>query len=164
MTLAANSLAVPLGSYGYNANGVQFGLSPLGLGGYLTNPSDTNSIRPIRDSAIVAPADMIQLGDANLMWVPPPVLQAFCGTNGPTSYSGFARLDITSRDTTEAASFAASTAIIQNHQQRHRDQFNVGFGDGHIEHPVDAKLFQQAPANLSRWNNDHQPHADLLAR
>jgi len=164
LTLAGNSIAVPLGSYGYNANGVQFGLSPLGLGGYLTDPADTTSIKAIADSTVVAPANMIELGDANLMWVLPAILQAYYGLAGPVSYDGYARLDISSRDTTESPGFGGSAGILQAHQQRHRGHFNVVFCDGHLEQPADAKLFDKADPALARWNNDHQPHANLLTR
>ena len=165
LTLAANSTyQVPLGSYGYNANGVQFGLSQLGLGGCLTDPSNTNSIQPINESAVVMPADMIAMGDANLMWVLPGILKSFYGVTGPASYSGYARLDITSRDTTENPGYGGSAGILQAHQQRHRGTFNVVFCDGHIERPAEAKLFDNSSGNLVRWNNDHQPHADMLNR
>ncbi len=164
LTLAGNSVAVPLGSYGYNANGVQFGLSTLGLGGYLTDPANTNSIKAIADSTVAVPADMIELGDANLMWVVPMVLHAYYGITGPATYDGYARLDISSRDTTENPGFAGSAGILQGHQRRHRGNFNVVFCDGHIEQAPDAKLFQKTSPGLARWNNDHQPHADLLTR
>jgi prepilin-type N-terminal cleavage/methylation domain-containing protein/prepilin-type processing-associated H-X9-DG protein len=164
LTLAGNSMAVPLGGYGYNANGVMFGSSPLGLGGYMTDPSDTNSIKTINEAAVAAPADMIALGDANLMWVQPAILQDFYGLTGPASYSGYARLDITSRDLTENSGFAGSAGIRQAHQQRHRGTFNVVFCDGHIERPAEAKLFENTDSGLARWNNDHLPHADLLNR
>jgi prepilin-type N-terminal cleavage/methylation domain-containing protein/prepilin-type processing-associated H-X9-DG protein len=162
LTLAGNSIAVPLGSYGYNANGVQFGLSPFGLGGYLTDPADTGSIKVITDAAVRVPADMIELGDANLMWVLPAILQAFYGITGPVSYDGYARLDISSRDTTENPGFGGSAGILQATRLRHRGRFNVAFCDGHLEGPTDAALFQNADPSLSRWNNDHLPHANLL--
>ncbi len=164
LTLAGNTLAVPLGSYGYNANGVQFGLSPLGLGGYLTDPADTNSIQAIKDSAVVVPADMIQLGDANLMWVPPAMLETYYDITGPLSYSGYARLDISSRDMNENPGFGASAGIVRAQQQRHRGRFNVVFCDEHIERLADAELFEKTDLGLARWNNDHQPHADRLTR
>ena len=164
VTLAGNTKAVPLGSYGYNANGVQFGLSPYGLGGYLTNPSDTNSIQVIRDSAVAVPSDMIEVGDANLMWLVPLVLKAYYGVDGPLSYSGYARLDISSRDTEEGAAFGGSAGNLQAVQQRHGGRYNVAFCDAHVEMLPDATLFQKTDLGLARWNNDHQPHADKLTR
>lgn len=164
LTVAGNDTAVPLGSYGYNANGVKFALSQLGLGGYLTDPNNTNSVRPIRDADVTTPADMIGLGDANLMQVLPGVLLAFYGVTGPANYSGFARLDISSRDLTEASGFGGSSCVIQASQLRHRGRFNIMFGDGHLEKLLDAKLFEKSDQALARWNNDHLPHADLLTR
>jgi prepilin-type N-terminal cleavage/methylation domain-containing protein len=164
LTLAANSSAVPLGSYGYNANGVKFGLSPYGLGGYLTDPANLNSIKVINDSTVAMPADMIELGDATLMWVLPAVLNAFYGITGPVSYDGYARLDISSHDETENPGFAGSTGIRAANQQRHRNCFNVVLCDGHIECLADPKLFQKTDSALARWNNDHLPHANLLTQ
>jgi len=164
LTLAANSLAVPLGSYGYNANGVQFGLSQWGLGGYLTDPADTSSVKVIKDSTVAAPADMIELGDANLMWVPPAMLNTYWGITGPVSYDGWARLDISSRDVEENPGFAGSAGIRAANQQRHRGRFNVVFCDGHIECPAEAQLFQKTDPALARWNNDHLPHRDRLTQ
>ncbi len=164
LTLAGNDIAVPLGSYGYNANGVQFALSPLGLGGYPTEPGNTNSLKSISGSSVVAPADMIELGDANLMWVFPAILKTLYGIIGPVSYSGYARLDITSRDTTQNPGFSARAAILAAQQQRHRGRYNVMFCDGHSERPAEPKLFEKTDPGLARWNNDHLPHRDLLTR
>jgi prepilin-type processing-associated H-X9-DG protein len=164
LTLAGNAIAVPLGSYGYNANGVQFGLSPFGLGGYLKDPSDTNSITPIKESAVVMPADMIQVGDANLMWVTSGILKTFYGITGPVNYSGYARLDISSRDTTTNPGFGASADILRAHGARHGGRFNVVFCDQHLERLLEPKLFEKTDLGLARWNNDHQPHPDKLTR
>ena len=162
LTIAGNSSAVPIGSYGYNATGVQFGLSPYGLGGFLLNPSDTNSVQVIRDNAVAVPSDMIELGDANLMWVAPVVLKDLYGVDGSTTYDGFARLDISSRDEEESPSFFSSQAIQAATQQRHGGRFNVTFCDAHVESVLDAKLFEKTDLSLSRWNNDHQPHTAQL--
>ena len=162
LTLAGNDIGDPLGSYGYNANGVQFAFSQVGLGGYLLDPNDYDSIVPIAESGVKAPADMIALGDANLMWLLPGVLKAFYGVNGPASFTGFARLDITSRNRTESPSFGGSAGIIRATQQRHRGRFDVSFCDGHLESVPDAKLFEATDKGLRRWNNDNQPHPDLL--
>lgn len=164
ITLAGNTMAVPLGSYGYNANGVQFGLSPFGLGGYLTDPSDINSIKPITETGVTVPAQMIELGDANLMWVLPGILQTYYAITGPVSYSGYARLDISSRDSTENSGYGGRPGILAANQKRHRGRFNVIFCDGHIEGLTDAKLFEKTDLNLARWNNDHLPHSDKLTK
>ena len=164
LTVAGNSNAVPLGSYGYNANGVKFGLSPLGLGGYLTDPDNPNSIKVIHDSTVAAPVDMIELGDATLMWVWTAVLNDLYGITGPVSYDGYARLDISSRDEEESPGFAGSAGILAANRQRHGGHFNVVFCDGHVECPAEAQLFQKTGTALARWNNDHLPHPDLLTK
>ena len=164
MTLPGNDLGDPLGSYGYNANGTRFAFSPLGLGGSLTDPDNWDSAVAIRDSAVVAPADMIALGDANLMWLLAPVLKAYYGVVGTTTYSGFGRLDINSWRRSTAAGFGGSAGIFQASQARHRRKLEIGFCDGHVEGIRTEKLFDSSDTNLRRWNNDHQPHADQLGK
>lgn len=162
VTVAGNSAADPLGSYGYNANGVEFAFSQLGLGGYLTNPNDLTSFAAIPDSAVLSPADMIEMGDANLMWLLAGILNAYYGIHGSTTYSGFSRLDITSWDRTQNAGFGGLLGIDQGTARRHRGSFNIVYVDGHGA-PVRAQqLFDHAPDALRHWNLDNQPHPDLL--
>ncbi len=164
VTLAGNDVGDPLGSYGYNANGVQFALSQVGLGGHLTDPKNRSSIVPVRPAAVVAPADMIELGDANLMWVASVILNTYYSVDGPVNYSGYARLDINSRDVSESPGFPGASGIIQATRHRHQDRFNIVFCDGHAEKIPDAKLFEKTTTALSRWNIDHQPHPELLTK
>ncbi len=163
LTLPGNDIGDPLGSYGYNANGVQFAFSPFGLGGYLTVPDDYDSAVPITEAGVVAPVDMIALGDANLMWLLPPILKLYYGLSGPASYTGFARLDVSSWDKSAAAGFGGSAGILQATQQRHGGRFDVVFCDGHVESVLAAKLFDKGDTTLRRWNNDNQPHLDKLS-
>ena len=58
MTLPGNDIGDPLGSYGYNANGTQFAFSKLGLGGYLTRPDEYDSAVAIKESNVIAPAEV----------------------------------------------------------------------------------------------------------
>jgi prepilin-type N-terminal cleavage/methylation domain-containing protein/prepilin-type processing-associated H-X9-DG protein len=162
LTLPGNDIGDPLGSYGYNANGVQFAFSQLGLGGYLTVPDDYDSAVPITEAGVVAPVDMIALGDANLMWLLPGVLNLYYGITGQSSYSGFARLDISSRYRSEESASGGATGILQATQQRHSGRFNVVFCDGHVESVLEAKLFDKGDTTLRRWNNDNQPHLNKL--
>ncbi len=164
LTLPGNDIADPLGSYGYNANGTQFAFSPLGLGGYLSEPDNWDSAVAIRESAVTSPVDMIALGDANLMWLLAPVLKAYYGISGPTSYSGYARLDINSWLRSTAAGFGGSPGILQASLARHRGRLEIVFCDGHVEPPRAEKLFEKSDASLRRWNNDNQPHADQLVK
>jgi prepilin-type processing-associated H-X9-DG protein len=162
MTLPGNDIADPLGSYGYNANGTQFAYSKLGLGGYLTDPDDYDSAVAIKESSVVAPAEMIALGDANQMWLLPPILRAFYGVTGPTSYSGYGRLDINSWLRSTAPGFGGSAGILQASNARHRGNLEIVFCDGHVEGIRTGNLFDRSDANLRRWNNDNKPHADQL--
>ena len=164
LTLPGNDIADPLGSYGYNANGTQFAFSPFGLGGYLTDPYDWDSAVAIRESEVTTPADMIALGDANQMWLLSPVLKAYYGITGPTTYSGYARLDINSWLRSTASGFGGAAGIQQASQARHRRKLEIVFCDGHVEGLRPEKLFDKSDPNLRRWNNDNQPHADQLLR
>jgi prepilin-type N-terminal cleavage/methylation domain-containing protein/prepilin-type processing-associated H-X9-DG protein len=164
LTLPGNDIADPLGSYGYNANGTQFAFSPFGLGGYLTVPDNWDSAIAIRESAVTAPADMIALGDANLMWLLSPVLNAYYGIAGPTTYTGYARLDINSWLRSTAPGFGGNAGIQQASQARHRGRLEIVFCDGHVEWPRTEKLLEKSDNSLRRWNNDNQPHADQLVK
>ena len=162
LTLAATDSGDPLGSYGYNANGVQFAFSSLGLGGHLSDPNDTTSIVPFRESAVVAPAEMIAIGDANLMWLLPGILNLLYNVHGPVSYTGYGRLDISSWLRVHNSGFGGLVGIDQATQKRHRGSFNVNYVDGHVAGVKTAKLFERSETNLRHWNNDNQSHTNLL--
>jgi len=164
LTLPRTDIGDPLGSYGYNANGTRFAFSPLGLGGYLTEPDNWDSVEPIREARVVQPANMIALGDANLMWLIPPVLKAYYGVDGPTTYTGFSRLDINSWLRTTAPGFGGREGVLRATEKRHRGRFEVVFCDGHAEGIPYTRLFEKSDAALRRWNNDHEPHADQLVK
>jgi prepilin-type N-terminal cleavage/methylation domain-containing protein/prepilin-type processing-associated H-X9-DG protein len=162
LTLPGNDIADPLGSYGYNANGTQFAFSPLGLGGYLTEPDNWDSAVNIRESEVIKPAEMIALGDANQMWLLSPILKVYYGITGPTTYSGYSRLDINSWRHSTASGFGGSAGIRQASHARHRGKLEIVFCDGHVEGIRADRLFEKSDSSLRRWNNDNQPHADKL--
>ena len=164
LTLPPTDLGDPLGSYGYNANGVQFAFSRLGLGGYLAEPDNWDSVVPIREAQVVNPAGMIAFGDANLMWLLGPIVKALYGVAAPTSYTGFSRLDVNSWYRSTGAGFGGTAGILQATQQRHKGRFQVLFSDGHAENLRHTKLFEKSDAALRRWNNDHEPHPDQLVQ
>ena len=164
ITLPGNDIADPLGSYGYNANGTGFAYSKLGLGGYLSDPTDYDSVVPIKESQVLVPSEMVALGDANQMWLLSPILRALYGVSGPTTYSGFGRLDINSWLRSTAPGFGGSAGILQASNARHRGNLQVAFCDGHVEGIPASRLFDRSDASLRRLNNDNQPHADQLVR
>jgi prepilin-type N-terminal cleavage/methylation domain-containing protein/prepilin-type processing-associated H-X9-DG protein len=174
LTIDGNDSAVPVGSYGYNANGVKWTPSTLGLGGTLTKipgsalPPDIDglpaSILRIADSQVQAPSDMMAIGDATLSWDAAGVISDFFHVKvSSQSFDGWALLDINSRNFEERSNFAPSTGVVQATLKRHNGRYNVSFCDAHVESIRRDKLFQKTDDALRRWNNDNQPHPDLLS-
>jgi prepilin-type N-terminal cleavage/methylation domain-containing protein/prepilin-type processing-associated H-X9-DG protein len=172
LTMDGNDDAVPVGSYGYNANGVKFTPSLLGLGGPLakisfSGPSDElagMSLR-IKETQVIAPADMIAIGDATLIWHPAIFVRAYFGhTVAADSYDGMSLLDINSRNGVEQPNYAGSAGVISATLKRHKGRYNIVFCDGHVESIRRQQLFENVDSALRRWNNDNEPHAELLTR
>lgn len=159
LTLAPKGV-LPLGSYGYNANGVQWWFSDLGLSAI--NVNDGSTI-PMPENRIVSPSEMMAIGDANHYWVPGHVLTDLYRTNAPDSISGWSLLDITAQRSMEAPSYPDRQRILRAGQRRHRGRSQVVFCDGHVESPLNRQLFSSSAGFLRRWNNDNQPHTDSLA-
>ena len=168
VTIDGNDDAVPLGSYGYNANGTQFNQSDLGLGGLFSKkylfdmPEVTEKEVSIPESRVLAPVDMIAVGDANLAWLAPGMMRLYYGREFPENFSGMAMLDINSRYQLQSPSWAGSEGILKATRARHNNRHNVAFCDGHVENLEESRLFALDDASLRRWNNDHQPHRDKL--
>ena len=184
VTVDGNDDAVPLGSYGYNANGVVYderdldaaakgipATKPaLGLGGRYAKelpPMNKWEDEPppdlrMNESAVRVPSEMIGLGDANLMWVPASILKFYYKKTGPESFSGFAMLDINMRNANRRSGYAPQDRIISATASRHSGLHNLFLLDGHIESIQENKLFEKTDEALSKWNVDHQPHANLL--
>ena len=152
-------------SYGYNCTGVApwgYQGSKLGLGGERVSP-DTNdwygvqSWRNNRDSEVPVPSDMIALGDGSLETYSRP------GAGDPT-----VMLDLVLNDPVGVAGQSANNpwpGLLAN-ELRHWGRFNVAFCDGHIEY-LRYQLLYSCPYSLvilQRWNNDHEPHRELLPR
>jgi prepilin-type N-terminal cleavage/methylation domain-containing protein/prepilin-type processing-associated H-X9-DG protein len=168
VTLDGNDDAVPLGSYGYNAKGTQFVNSELGLGGLFSkmflfdDPETTEKEISIPESRVLAPVDMIAVGDANLAWLAPGMMRLYYGVESPENFSGMAMLDINSRYHLQSPSWAGSEGILKATRARHHGRHNIAFCDGHVENLEEPRLFALDDASLRRWNNDHQPHRDKL--
>jgi prepilin-type N-terminal cleavage/methylation domain-containing protein/prepilin-type processing-associated H-X9-DG protein len=170
-TSAGDGNALPIGSYGYNGNGVKWTRSDLGLGGAvvkvpladrLTN-LNTSWLR-ISESKVVAPTDMIALGDSPITWVPAGVLSKYYGANAQKeAYAGWNLLDINLRNFHMRPNFGGSAGVISATRDRHRGRYNIAFCDGHTELLKQEKLFEESDAFLRRWNNDNEPHANFLS-
>ena len=170
--IEGDPLSNPLGSYGYNANGVKWRQSNLGLGGDHSKDlfsydesqweNTQTEIRPIKEHQVKSPSDMIALGDANLAFVSSENLRTYYDLEVPEgTYSGWGLLDVNHRNFWQQIK-PLNTNIIHAVQQRHGGRYNVGFCDGHIESIPRWKLFSRADETLRRWNNDNRPHRDLL--
>lgn len=170
MTLGGNDDGAPLGSYGYNANGTKFTPSDLGLGGALTKVAlseeltdNDGGVLRVKESHVRSPSEMIAIGDAHLVWSSPAIIKSLYGIDTPqATYSGMGLLDINSRDGVQREAWLPSTDIIRATKKRHQGRYNVGFCDGHVEGIHRSRLFSRTDNTLRRWNNDNQPHGDLL--
>ena len=142
-------------AYGYNAwglAGVTNGL--LSVFGGLGACGGPGPYSPVRESEIVSPSEMMEIGDG------------LCGSGFPQlgvidGSRWFQRPSVVGK-TTEigAQDILESTARAKS---RHQGKANVVFCDGHVESPTFKFLFEDTsePA-LSRWNRDHLPHRDRL--
>ena len=129
-------------SYGYNDDrhsgaGARDYTNKFGLQGYyVPDPSQPKpldltmaSFRPIAESEVVAPSEMMAIGDC---------------------FSGNALFE---------RNLIESFESDGNVRTRHRGRANVVFCDGHVESPTLEILFEDTnDVSLVRWNRDHQPH------
>lgn len=169
LTVVGNDEAVPLGSYGYNAKGVQYVASDLGLGGLFSkmylefDPGLPAVDVRIPISRVRVPSDMICVGDANLNWIAKGLVRLYYGINAASdTYSGMGMLDINTRNQSQSPIWLASEQIIAETKRRHGYRHNIAFCDGHVEFIREPELFKLSDDALRRWNNDHEPHADRL--
>jgi prepilin-type N-terminal cleavage/methylation domain-containing protein len=168
-TIDGNDVAVPLGSYGYNARGVNYLQSVLGLGGvYSKIDPDGNllgaSLADVRipESRVLAPSDMIAIGDATLVYTASAIVQELYGVSVPNGYTGQAAIDINVRNKLMNPGSAYQPGYVQATRQRHNNNQMIVFCDAHAEAIQEPKLFARTDQALARWNNDHVPHADQL--
>ena len=170
LTVEGNTEALPLGSYGYNANGTKWTPSVLGLGGILgqvlwdesMQKIDANVLR-ISDAKVTNPSGMIAMGDATIAWTPAGALEGLYGIETQEDgYDGRTLLDINLRNFHERPNFRPSVGVVSATKKRHSGRYNITFGDGHSETISRSNLYLETDYSLARWNNDNEPHADLL--
>ena len=143
-----------LGSYGFNA---------------ARDPADLN-FRPgiryadgppvsgVRESAILAPSDMIALGDGTLHWdvgYPDNLLPTgWKGKNGTFAYG----LGIISKADRRGGRHGEDRVKeLRAIHRRHGGQQNIWFCDGHVEGIKYETLFAENETALRRWNINHEP-------
>ena len=119
-------------SLAYNDWGLDLTHKPqLGLGGDVDGGFYGG---PVKDTMVVAPSEMIMLGDSRAQ---------------QKNYSWEANLDPTSPD--------------QWPSNRHNRKTDLLFAEGHAETAQRAKVIDPAKNSAwrSRWNNDNQPHNEV---
>ena len=155
-----------MGAYGYNAMGMTgvIGDPPnhfagqLGLGGSFRSgaisqwPTASFQLRPCRASTVIVPAQMRAVADANIMQV------------GGAAGMGYLDFHVGG---TEPYTAGQSSYFTQGRVDwealRHNGQFNCGFCDGHVEAFRRDRFFStRDPQMLAQWNNDAQPHPELI--
>ena len=128
-------------TYGYN--GLGFGPN-LGLFG--SPKEDGTGFTPVRESEVLAPAEMIAIGDGFIKTAGGQVL-------APSDL--LLRIEQSVSASPEALQFWARAASV-----RHNDQANIAFCDGHVELIQNKKLFlDDSDDALRRWNKDNRPHS-----
>jgi prepilin-type N-terminal cleavage/methylation domain-containing protein/prepilin-type processing-associated H-X9-DG protein len=165
---AANPDNIIASSYGYNADGVAYPMlqtaySGLGLAGQAVSSDAPISARPpIRDSQVIHPANMFAMADSQLtrnfnpyyhstpIIVGQPMLRFFQIPAG--HYYDFGAYD------------GDWIGLADGfYQRRHDTRFNVLFCDSHVETLRISDLFSTRSDDiLARWNNDGQPHREVI--
>ena len=130
-----------LNFYGYNSSGIIYPATrtnDLGLGGHFIPHVDI--YKPITDSEVAAPSDMMAIGDS--FYGGAEFLRGKMGEGTP----------------------ADDLLTHGNTPTRHQGRANVVFCDSHVESPTLKFLFQDtSDAALVRWNRNHLPHRDRLS-
>jgi prepilin-type N-terminal cleavage/methylation domain-containing protein/prepilin-type processing-associated H-X9-DG protein len=146
-------------SYGYNGEGVggpydfQLQTGGLGLGGV----ADSR----VKPSQVVAPGEMIAIGDANL-W--PLTSGAYQNLPIKNTVSGLGLLLFYYGRHPGLDDPVRRQLALDATARRHGGRFIITMCDSHVEGIPGTKLFEIADPILRRWNNDHEPHPDWAAR
>jgi prepilin-type N-terminal cleavage/methylation domain-containing protein/prepilin-type processing-associated H-X9-DG protein len=132
------------GSYGYNQSGV----SPAGYMGLGMVRVPPDRIRPVKESDVRAPSDMLAIGDG-FLGVSTNLLQISQWLYRMSGHS---------------AAYAGVNQIKQG-KARHRGKLNMAFCDSHVEAvKLETLFFDETDQALKRWHRDNEPHRELIAR
>jgi prepilin-type processing-associated H-X9-DG protein len=117
-------------------------------------PISADTVRPIKESEVVNPAQMIALGDSFMgkgAWV-----SGFMGTTNTVMGIDDLSWGIVSEQ------MEAITGGRDLARQRHGTRWNILFCDGHVTAFSQAALFNRSDAaTRCLWNNDNQPHLEF---
>ena len=149
------------GAYGYNWQGVvRSGSSFTEVQG-LAFAEATAGLRPVPTAQVVAPNDMIALGDS-IFW-------AEGAANGRNATVPSGSVDLLRPALYDSGAYAglmrmmqglpADDPLVQTMGRRHGGRWNMGFCDAHVENLRLKQLFDFANLTVARrWNRDHLPH------
>jgi len=158
------------GSYGYNEKGAYNWAmdrpGQLGIGGEVLVASVSGSLcRPIPENEVVAPSDMVAIGDA-IIW-PAALVGDLCDL--PTQYLNpcypiaWIELSATAMKDVNRGQVVAFESCRAKLKRRHGGRWNVVFCDGHVENLRVAELFDVRRDEVTRrWNRDNLPHRDMV--
>ena len=144
----------PWSCYGYNASGGGNHWTDLGLGGFsywLERIAPQTQMTA--ESAVRHPSEMIMVGDI------------FLRSRNPAKDGAIGR-ETQIAPSVSLAGGGYDTKTLPKKQPSfiaHRRRANRAFVDGHIEVEDMRKAWRATDAELRRWNNDHQPHRDVLS-
>jgi prepilin-type processing-associated H-X9-DG protein len=156
------------GAYGYNDKGATWnygGHAGFGLCLY-DGLADTRTPwaypRPVRESGVQVPSDMIALADASLSRYSGALAAGDCyGSPMLSDYPPGLFLEF-GLGNSSVPSFIDEWRLMK---KRHGGRWNVSFCDGHVENLKYAQVWDfRKPAILQRWNRDHQAHPELEPR
>jgi len=156
-------------SYGYNFAGIGYLGSDfdLGLGGKTSGsfelPAPASMIRPRKDSEVLSPADMFDIGDAVLLRAYGSTRVQGLGGLNPTT--GLPSLWFPPVVPGADSDFSDPNvkSIVYAIQRRHtKGVWNLLFCDGHVETLKRNDVFDLRRDEVSRrWNKDDLPHVEL---
>jgi len=133
------SIDSAVGSYGYNSDS-PYALSPTA---FITDVDIVS--RLVRESQVVAPSQMIALGDSYLVERQPEKIM-----------EGMLELQYI------PIKFRGKLPSFKHEQKevnaRHAGKHNVAFCDGHVEGIKYTRLFADDMEARRIWNYDHEPH------
>jgi len=145
------------GSYGYNRTGglaVVLGGGGLGIWGRGADFAYETSLGT-PEKLLVAPSDMIGMGDAIIEPVEAPGISGSLFLEGAEIFND--RLNFNALIYGKPTDNAAVLAM----NKRHNGRWNIGFCDSHVETLRVPQLFNFSNSVVAqRWNRDHQAHND----
>jgi prepilin-type processing-associated H-X9-DG protein len=126
------------------------------------DPEKLPAFSRIPESSVKIPHDMIAIGDATLNYITSRMIKLFYDVDQPTSFSGMGFLDMSIRNQLNLPNSDFSKGYKDANEKRHGSINNVVFCDGHVEGIKEEKLYFKDESSLRRWNNDNEPHRDLV--